>query len=219
MFSKEFLTKQIPVLKPSDSGNFALSQMEELKLKHLPVVNDGIYVCLLCEKDIFDMPDHEAPIENAPCYAPCAGERTSILEVLHIMSKEKLTLLPVIGEAGEYIGAITLGLLTEKIDEICNAGSHGALIAIETNPQDYSLSQLIHLAESNNARVLSMFSFIVPDTDKHIVMIKIDLEDASPVLRSLERFNYKVKYYAQRQSLTDETMRNRLDELIYYLEM
>ncbi len=50
-------------------------------------------------------------------------------------------------------------------------------------------------------------------------MLKIDSEDASAVLRSFERFNYHITYYFQKQSLTDDIQRKRLEELMYYLKM
>jgi alpha-D-ribose 1-methylphosphonate 5-triphosphate diphosphatase PhnM len=107
----------------------------------------------------------------------------------------------------------------EKLNEISNMGNEGALIVLEINPHDYLLSQVIHLVEQNNAKVIHVFSCMEEETSKQIVILKIDLEDASPILRSFERFNYTVRYYIQKQVLTDETMRTRLDELMYYLEM
>lgn len=219
MFSKEILIKDFPMLKPEDSGLQALAFMDDLKLKHVPVVKDGRYICLISEKDIFNMNSQEESIENICLYAPYVREETSVLEILRLMSKDSLTLMPVVGENGRYMGAITLLRLVENLNEICNTGSDGALIAIEMNHNDYVLSQIIHLIESNNAHVLSMFSCFIKETGKQIILFKIDLEDASPVLRSLERFNYNVKYYLQKQLLTDETLKDRLDELMYYLEM
>jgi CBS domain-containing protein len=219
MLSKDFLTKQVPVLKPEDSGSFSLSQMEDYKLKHLPVVNEGKYIFLLTEKDVFLMESIDNPIENASIYAPMVNEKTPLMEVLRVMSKEKLTVLPVVSEDGTYIGVITLPVLVEKMAEVTQAASHGALIAIEMNSQDYDLSQLSHLIESNNAKILSLLSYPVEKTSKLTILVRIDLEDASPVLRSLERFNYRVLYYAQKEGLADDIMRRRLDELMYYLEM
>ncbi len=219
MLSKDFLTKGIPVLKPEDSGSYALSQMEDYKYKHLPVVNDGQYVYLLTEKDIFLMNDPDESIENLSIYAPSVGEESPLLDVLKIMSNHQLTLLPVVDDSGAYRGVITLSALVDKIAEMLNADSHGALIALEMNTQDYDLSQLAHLVESNNAKILGLSSYPIQSTSKLTVLLKIDLEDASPVLRSLERFNYRVLYYAQRKGLIDDTMKRRLDELMYYLEM
>jgi len=219
MFSKEFSTKEIPSLNLDDSGSIVLTQMEDFKLKHLPVVNEGNYICLISEKDIFQMQNPDCPIKDITIFAPYVGEESSVLDVLRIMNKNRLTLLPVVNLDGEYKGAITQSRLLEQLDELCNKDFDGALIALEVNPQEYSLSQIIHLAEQNNANVLSMFSYIEEETSKQIVLLKIDLEDASPILRSFERFNYTIKYHTQKQGLNDETMQNRLSELMYYLEM
>ena len=219
MLSKDFLTKQVPLLNIEDSGSFALSQMEDYKLKHLPVVHEKHYKYLLSEKDVFLMGNIEDSIENISIYAPFVRENTSLLDVLRIMSKNLLSVLPVVDSLGTYIGAITLNILVEKMAEGTQTASHGALIALEMNSQDYDLSHIVHLIESNNAKILTLLSYPVEITSKLIVLLKIDLEDASSVLRSLERFNYTVLYYAQRKILEDDTMRQRLGELMFYLEM
>ena len=219
MFCKEILIKSIPVLKPDNSGLHAAALMDDLKLKHLPVVENGIYTYLLSEKDVTDMKKPEAEIENTCFYAPYMWEESSVLEALQVMSKDSLTLLPVVADNGEYAGAITLPVLIESLDEMSNTGSDGALIAVETNQQEFVLSQMIHLIEDNRAKVLSLFSYPDKETGRLILLFKIDLEDASPVIRSLERFNYPVKYYRQKQMLPDETLQKRVDELIHYIEL
>lgn len=219
MFSEEILTKEIPFLNLNDSGSFALSLMEDMKIKHLPVVNEGVYVCLVSEKDVFQMANPNDSIKEISLFAPYVREGIFILEILRIMNKNQLDLIPVINAKEEYQGVVTQRLLLEKLDELCNKNPGGALIALEMNPQDYFLSQLIHLVEQNEARVLNLFSYLEEETAKQIVLLKIDLEDAGSVLRSLERFNYIVRYYSQKQILNDDTMQNRLNELMYYLEI
>jgi CBS domain-containing protein len=219
MFCKEILIKEIPVLKPDDSGFHATALMDDLKLKHLPVVRNGSYIYLLSERDIAGMKNPEAEIENTCFYAPYVCEESSVVEALQVMSKDSLTLLPVVADNGEYAGAITLPVLVESLSEMSNTGSEGALIAVEPNQPDYVLSQIIHLIETNRAKVLNMFSYIEKETGKQILLFKIDLEDASPVIRSLERFNYPVKYYRQKQMLPDEILQKRVNELMYYIEL
>lgn len=207
------------MLNPGDSGLHAAALMDDLKLKHLPVVENGIYIYLLSERDIADMNKPEAGIENTCFHAPYLWEESSVLEALQVMSKDSLTLLPVVADNGEYAGAITLPVLIESLDEMSNTGSDGALIAVETNRQEFVLSQMIHLIEDNRAKVLSLFSYPDKETGRLILLIKIDLEDASPVIRSLERFNYPVKYYRQKQMFPDEILQKRVDELIHYIEL
>jgi len=105
------------------------------------------------------------------------------------------------------------------LNEMYNADSEGALIAVELGQQEFLLSHIIRLIEDNRAKVLSFFSYIDEETGKQILLFKIDLEDASPVIRSLERFNYPVKYYRQKQMLPEETLKKRVDELIHYIEL
>jgi predicted transcriptional regulator len=218
MFCKEISVKEFPVLKTDDSGFHAAALMEDLKLKHLPVVKDGIYIYLLSEKDI-DMGNPEAEIENTCFYAPYVWEESSVIEALQVMNKDLLTVLPVVTENGEYVGAVTLPALVESLNEMSNTGSEGALIAVEPNQPDYVLAQIVHLIEDNRAKVLSMFSYMEKETGKQILLFKINLEDASPVIRSLERFNYPVKYYRQKQMLPDEILQKRVNELIHYIEL
>lgn len=219
MLTKEMLDKQITVLNPKDTGHYALSVMEDLKLKHLPVVNSNQYSFLLSEKDIFRMEDSGMSIENISVFSPYAYENTAIIDVLHLMSKDKLSVLPVVGQEGEYIGVVTLDTLVGKLDEISNAGLQGSIIAIEVNPVDYDLSGIVRLAESNNAKIITLFTFPVSETDKLTILLKIDMEDASPFLRSLERFNYHVLYFSQKDGLVDEILKKRLDELMFYLKI
>ena len=219
MLAKEFLIKQIPLLKPSDTGYSALSLMEECNLKHLPVVEDGKYIFLLSERDVFAMTDMNSAVENASIYAPYVSEEAPVLESLQMINDGQLTLLPVVNQDGSYEGAVTIPVLIEKMAELTNAGLKGALIALELNSTDYMLSEIVRLAEANNARILSLFTYPVKATAKLIILLKIDLEDASPVLRSLERFNFNVLYYSQKKGLVNDIMKNRLEELMYYIEM
>jgi hypothetical protein len=52
-----------------------------------------------------------------------------------------------------------------------------------------------------------------------LVSLKLDVDDLSAVLRSFERFNYRVVYYFMREGEVTDTQRERLDELMHYLEM
>ena len=52
-----------------------------------------------------------------------------------------------------------------------------------------------------------------------IITLKIDLEDASPVIRSFERFNYTVLYHFMEKGMVDDMLRQRMNELLHYMNM
>ena len=81
------------------------------------------------------------------------------------------------------------------------------------------LSEIALIAEQNNARIINFFSYIEEKSGNMQFFMKINLEDATPILRSLERFNYKVISYYQQNNVADDIMQQKLDELLYLIEM
>lgn len=219
MLVKDFITKEIPVLKSFDTVEFALAQMDDFKLKHLPVLHDGVYRYLISEKELFAYPGTAMKIGDSSSFAPFVMPEHHLYEVLRLVSHFNLSLIPVINAEGEYQGVVTRDRLTDVLAEVCNVETEGSVIVLELQPQDYVLTEISRLIESNNAHVLSLFTHIDRETGKLILSVKIDLEDASPVIRSFERFNYTVLYYFMKKGMVDDLLKKRMDELLYYMNM
>ena len=195
MLVKDFITKEIPVLKSFDTAEYALALMEDFKLKHLPLLSDSAYQCLVSEKD------------------------RHLHEALAMITRYGLSLLPVVSVDGTYLGAITRDRLVDALSELCNAEAAGSVIVLEMMPQDYSLTDIARLVEANNAHVLNLLSHQDKDTGRLLITLKIDLEDASPVIRSFERFNYTVLYHFMEKGMVDDMLRQRMNELLHYMNM
>ncbi len=219
MLVKDFITKEIPVLKSFDTVEYALALMDDMKLKHLPLLKDNLYHCLVSEKELLAMPDALSPVGDAVVFAPAVKENGHLHEVLTLMSRYGLTLLPVVSSTGVYLGVVTRDKLVDVLTGLCNAEAAGSVIVIELLPQDYALSEIARIVESNNAHILSLFSSLDKDTGRLHITIKLDLEDASPVIRSFERFNYTVLYHFMDNGAVDDLLQQRVNELLYYMNM
>lgn len=97
--------------------------------------------------------------------------------------------------------------------------TENSLIVIECSLIDYSLTDIARIVESNNAHVMNLFVLPIVDGNTLLISIKLNLIDVSPVLMSLERFNYKIVYYLMKEGVVTDTHKERLDELLYYLDM
>lgn len=219
MLVKDFITKELPVLKSFDTGEYALALMEDFKLKHLPLLSDGLYRCLVSERDLQAMPDPLVTIGDPVLFAPSVQENTHIHEALALITRYQLSLLPVVTMDGQYLGAITRDKLIDILSELCSAEVAGSVIVLEMMPQDYVLSDIARLVEANNAHVLNLLSYTDNETGRLHIIIKIDLEDASPVIRSFERFNYTVLYYFMEKGMVDDLLQQRMDELLHYMSI
>ena len=109
--------------------------------------------------------------------------------------------------------------LLAEVSKWCAADGGGSVIVLEIWPQDYALSEIARLVESNNAHLLSLLSYHDITIGRTRIVLKIDLEDASPVIRSFERFDYTVVYHFMRSGVIDNELRQRMDELLFYMNM
>jgi CBS domain-containing protein len=219
MLVKDFITKEFPVLKSIDTVEYAINLMDELKVRDLPVVVDDNYECLLSDKDLQSMNPMDE-IGKPVVFAPSITDIDNLHEIVARLSRYHLSLLPVVTGEGKYMGVITRDRMFDELANQCNAESPGSVVVLELLPQDYVLSDIARIVEANNAHVLNLLSNTDKDTGRLAVTIRIDLEDASPVIRSFERFNYTVLYHHNmRGGVVDNTLQDRMNELIYYMTM
>jgi len=103
-------------------------------------------------------------------------------------------------------------LTPEQFTELSE--SENSLIILEVSAKDYTLTEIARLIESNNAHVLSLAVMPLTDGSSLLISIKLDVSDLTPVLRSFERFDYKVIYYYMKEGEINDKQRDRLNELL-----
>ena len=81
------------------------------------------------------------------------------------------------------------------------------------------LTEIARIVENANAHVLALTVLPLGDGSTLLVSLKLDVSDITSVLRGFERFNYKIVYSFMKEGEIDDTQRERLDELLYYLNM
>ena len=117
----------------------------------------------------------------------------------------------------KQIEKFSSSLTPEQFTELTEA--ENSLIIIEVPAKDYTLTEIARIIESNNAHVLSLSVLPLADGSSLLISLKLDISDLTPVLRSFERFDYKVVYYFMKEGEINDVQRDRLQELLYYLDM
>ena len=97
--------------------------------------------------------------------------------------------------------------------------TENSLVILEVPSKDYTLTEIARIVESNNSHIIALNSVAVSSGEILLISLKLDTDDVTILLRSFERFNYKVVYYFMKEGDVTDTQKNRLDELMYYLEM
>jgi hypothetical protein len=108
-------------------------------------------------------------------------------------------------------------LTSEQYIELSEA--ENSLIILEIPLKDYMLTEIARIVESNNAHVIALSALPILGGSEFLVSLKLDIVDLTSVLRSFERFSYKVVYYYMKEGMITDLQKERLDELLYYLDM
>ncbi|MEI6456182.1 MAG: CBS domain-containing protein [bacterium] len=221
MIAKHLITGSITPLKTSDTGAFALTQMEEYHLMHLPIVNEVDFLGVLSESEVLAINELDQPIGSYRLSQNRAyvTEGQHIFEVIRTFAALKLTMLPVLDEKGYYLGMITMGSLCQHLAEMTSIINPGGIIVLEINNNDYNLSEIARIVESNDAKVLSLYITSHPDSTKMDVALKINRIDIGPVLQTFFRYNYIVRASWSNEDAYNDDLRDRFDSLMNYLNV
>jgi acetoin utilization protein AcuB len=220
MHATDLITADIPALRPQDDIGRALDWMEEFKVGHLPVVDGGRLVGLVTDRSLVDRNDPLGSVSSAmdTVEVPFVRGGQHIYEVMKLFSERGLTVVPVLDELGNYIGAINEHSALRELARVTNIHEPGSLVVLEMNQSDYSLHEIARIVESNDARVLSVYSHTLPDSMRIEVTLKINREEISSILRTFERYEYFVRSTYQGSKL-HEDLRDRYEELMRFINL
>lgn len=220
MIAKDLITDEIPPLRTSDTGERALQWMEEMKVSHLPIVENQELLGLITDADIMDLNQPELPLgqHRLSLIRPFVLEHNHIYDVIRIIHLMKLTIVPVLDANNKFLGCISQSKLVEKFAEMASIQDPGGILILELNVNDYSLSEIARIVEGNDAKVLSLYITSLSESTKMEVTLKINRSDLTAIIQTFERFNYTIKA-SYHQSEYIEDMKTRFDSFMNYLNM
>jgi CBS domain-containing protein len=221
MFAKELISDTVPYLRTSDSGLDALNWMEIFRVSHLPIVNDEEFLGLITDNDIYDMNMADEPIgnHNLSLLRPYVYDYQHIYEVIEIASRLKLTVVPVLTNESKFLGIITLTDLVHNFGSLLAVQNPGGVIVLELNIHDYSLTEIAHIVESNDAKILSAYISTPSNSTKLEVTLKINRIDLTSIVQTFYRYDYEIKASFMRDDELDNITRERVEEFLTYLNV
>ncbi len=220
MIAKELISLIVPPLKTSDTGQKALTWMQDFHLRHLPIVNNRQLLGLISEEDIINFNNPDEPIGAYPLTlsGPFASASDHLYEVLKMMANSNLTVVPVVDEEDNYLGLITQESLLYYFANSSSFTDPGSILVLEVNRTDYSMAEIARLVESENAALLSAYITSNPNSTQLEVTLKLNVQNPSRVKATLERFEYRIKGDFSESDIYD-TLRDNYDGLLNYLNI
>ena len=139
--------------------------------------------------------------------------------MISIAARLKLSVVPVLDDHNHYKGVV---LVSDLIDDLANMSSlkePGGLIVLDILQNDYSLSQIAQIIESNDAKIMALYISSHPESTRMEVTIKLNTNNLMPVIRTFERFQYEVTAWHGDEDDMDNFYSDRFDSFMRYLDI
>lgn len=164
----------------------------DVPFSHFSVLNEGIYIGSIAADDIdtFDsdkkVADYKYALEGF-----FARDNMIWLDVLEVFAKNHTNVVPVLNEENAYLGYYELEDIVKFFHETPFLREQGGIIVIKKSMQDYSMSQISQIVESNNGKLLGLF-VSEADAENVQITIKIALGAMNDIIQTFRRYNYEI---------------------------
>lgn len=218
MQASDLISSSLINLHPDDDGNRALTLMDELRVNHLAVVRNTFYLGIISEKEIlnWNTPDEFIEEHLTELSAPSILGSQHLFDIIQIVEQNSLSIIPVLNEQKHYLGAITNRKLLYTIAKSSAVQSIGGIIVLQMKQNDYCMSEIARIIESNDAKILSTYITSLPDSTQMELTIKISKTDIKSIIKDFERFDYTLKASFIEQNENDDFL-DRYESLMRFL--
>lgn len=219
MLAHQLLTTHYPTVSPEDRIGRALQLMEDFDILHIPVLENNKYQGVISKDDLLDS-DEDTPVKSlsAAMFVKYIMSDEHLLTALKIASQNNLTMVPVVDNQQEWLGAITNTNMIKALTTFTGAEEPGAVIVLEMERKSYSFGEISRLIETNDAYITQCNTSSEEETGLLIVTLKINKSEVSDIIATFQRYEYVVRYYIGEEQYENE-IRHNYDHLMSYLRI
>lgn len=220
MIHSDLIKNNVSPVKATDTVEFALGLLDDNKVYHLPVFEDGAYIGLVSEGDLLDAFDHENSVKegSSKLIRIFISEDSHIFDAIKLFSEFKLSILPVLNEQEQYLGYLSPFDIINGMGQMLSIEAPGGILVLNVNDNDFYLSQIVQIVESDDAKILAFYITSKPNSTELELTVKINKTDLSAIIQSFNRYEYKVSA-AYHQSANDNDLQLRYENFIKYLNI
>jgi acetoin utilization protein AcuB len=221
MLAKDLISDEIPAIKTSDTAVEALNWMEVFRVSHLPIVNNEEFLGLVSDADIYDLNTPDEPIGNhrLSLLRPYVRFDQHIYEIIELAARLKLTVVPVLDYHNKYMGVVRMSDLLHYFSKLTAIEKPGGIVVLEMSQNDYLMTEIAQIVESNNAKILSMYVSSATESTKLEVTLKLNVTDLTSIIQTFNRYEYTVKASFMEYDEQNDLYNTRYELFMKYLNI
>tara|TARA_B100001287_G_scaffold76278_1_gene63410 strand:- start:5072 stop:5734 length:663 start_codon:yes stop_codon:yes gene_type:complete len=216
----ELVNNDVPPIRTDELVIKAISWMEEFKVNQLPVVKNGIFQGILSEEMVLDHNDSNSLISEFSFSEKqqFVSKNAHLYRVMFMLANHKLSIVPVCDENRKFLGAISAAHLVTVLSRQTGFNQPGAIIVLQMNNSDFQMSQIAQIIESNNGKILGLYTETFEDNNQLMVTLKLNQSKMGPILQTFYRYDYNVHEVYIDDQIENE-FQSRYEQLMNYLNL
>ncbi len=220
MLAIELNSSIIPQLQLQDTVAKALHLINDFNVSHLPVVSEDKFLGLISEEDLLDADNKKLTVEKFQdnFLMVAVKENEHFLQAVNISNEHQTNVVPVINSQGELSGTISGQSLLKALGNFSGAHEIGGIIVLEMDKNQFSISEISRIVESNEATILHLNTTANVSTGLLVVTLHLNKKELSAVVAAFERYEYSVIHYFGEEKFENEIHEN-YHHLMNYLDI
>ncbi len=215
----DFISDDIQELGLEFSIRAAQQLFEELPLTHLPILKKGKLVGCLPKRDIKTIENKEGSIKELDYLLDhfYTHLNTTLLDLVALFADNDSNFIPVIDKDLNYVGYYELGDILDAFADSPFLHIESETLIVQKNKDDYSMSEIAQIIESNNSKLLGMY---ISHGGQDIVQItlKVSTTIINEIIQTFRRYDYTVLTQHDDDNYLEE-LKDRARYLKKYLDM
>lgn len=179
-------------LEVSENVSAFVDLASDLELACVPVFRNNSYIGSVAKEDI-EVLDLKEPLENYHYVVKEASFEvgSSLLDILRSFANFETPILFALDENKELLGYLDLIDFLSVCKETPLLSFGGEEVIVKKKRVDFTYSQLVQVIESNNAKIIGMFTLLV-NAEYIEVSLRIDHNGLNEILQNLRRYDYEI---------------------------
>ena len=223
MKAVDWIYDRCPCLSQSSTVRTALARLgKHREIRDLPLrLSNGKFGGFFSADQL---PSEVDPSASALSY--CSAQDSQVqssathYEVFRVSQQHQGLSVAVVDKNERYLGTVSPRDMIVGMKLFSALRSPGAVISLRLRQEDYSLSELAQLIESNQAKILDLTLIqLLENTHEMLVVLKLSCQESSAVRATLQRYGYEVLQHQSSPEQIDHQEKKNYEALMKYLDL
>lgn len=217
MFIRDYISKDYPAANISDSIEEVSEMAKEFGYTHVFIKEKGVYVGAISQLFLEDSPEGKLRSLEIHFEKFAIQEDGNLLDTIKLFHIFNSNVVPVIDKEERYLGYVSCDDIFSEFSRYPLFSENGAMITVQANGRDYSMSEITQIIESNNAKIYGCYISAMSE-NYHQITIKFSSDNLASIGETFERYGYTIvhKFYNDEK---EELFKDRFGFFQKFLEI